>query len=158
MSIELDRIDLKILKALQSNARLTNLALSEQVALSPSACLARVQKLRDGGFISADLALVDTAKLGPVLHSFLEITLSSHNLEDHRKFEKGIRAIPEIVMAVKVSGRFDYLLALVTRDMPALNQLSDKLLEGSLGIAKLVTIPVLDVPKKFSGFPLDNLL
>lgn len=154
----MDRIDLKILTSLQQDARLTNIALSEQVSLSPSACLARVQKLRKSGVINRDICLVAPEEVGPVLHAFLEVSLSNHKLSDHRVFEQGIRQIDEVTAAAKVSGRFDYLLAVTTTDMPALNALSDELLEGPMGIAKLVTIPILDIAKGFSGFPLSTLL
>ena len=117
MAAKLDRIDLKILSALQQNARMTNLALSELAALSPSACLARVQKLRDGGFIERDVSLLRPSKLGPVIHSLIEIMLSNHKLADHKRFEEGIAEIAEVTLAVKVSGRYDYLLAVTTTDI-----------------------------------------
>lgn len=60
-------------------------------------------------------------------------------------------------MALKVSGRFDYLISVTTRDMPALNRLSDDLLGGEFGIAKLVTVPIIDVVKNYSGFPVELL-
>ncbi|MEP6343106.1 MAG: Lrp/AsnC family transcriptional regulator [Maricaulaceae bacterium] len=154
---ELDRIDIRILKELQKNARITNLALSENVHLSASACLVRVQKLRDAGVIEKDISIITTSKIGPVLHSLLQITLENHDLSDHRQFEKNISPVSEITLALKVSGRFDYLLSVTVRDMPALNALSDHLLGGDFGIAKLVTIPVIDIPKPFSGFPIDSL-
>ena len=49
-------------------------------------------------------------------------------------------------------------MSVTVRDMPALNSLSDDLLGGDFGIAKLVTVPVLDIAKHFSGFPIDSLL
>ena len=61
------------------------------------------------------------------------------------------------MMALKVSDRFDYLLGVTTKDMQSLNALSDTLLEGALGISKLVTIPILEVAKPFSGFPIQQL-
>jgi len=122
--LELDKIDIRILKELQRNARITNLALSESVHLSASACLVRVQKLRDAGIIEKDICVITTSKIGPVLHSILQITLENHKV----------------------------------RDMPALNSLSDDLLGGNFGIAKLVTVPVLDIAKHFSGFPIDSLV
>ncbi|ESQ74276.1 Lrp/AsnC family transcriptional regulator [Asticcacaulis sp. AC402] len=157
MTLRLDKIDLKILRALQTDARITNLALSDKVALSASACLSRVQKLRDKGYIARDISVLSPSKIGPVLHALLEITLSNHKLADHQVFERAIAGRDEIIMAVKVSGRFDYLLAVTTRDMPALNALSDELLEGDLPIAKLVTVPVLDIAKAFNGFPIERL-
>lgn len=155
--IDLDKIDIRILKELQNNARVTNLALSEKVHLSASACLVRVQKLRDAGVIEKDVSVITTSKIGPVLHSLLQITLENHNLSDHRKFEKNISDVHEITLALKVSGRFDYLVSVTVRDMPALNALSDYLLGSDFGIAKLVTVPVIDIAKPFSGFPIDSL-
>ena len=156
--LELDRIDIRILKELQKNARITNLALSENVHLSASACLVRVQKLRDAGVIEKDISVIATSKIGPVLHSLLQITLKNHSLKDHKEFETRISSIDEIALAVKVSGRFDYLVSVTVRDMPALNALSDDLLGGNFGIAKLVTIPVLEIAKPFKGFPIDSLV
>lgn len=157
MAPRLDKIDRKILEALQADARMSNIALSEAIALSPSACLARVQRLRQDGYIARDIALINPAKIGSALHALLEITLNNHALSDLTAFEVMIKNRPEIIMAVKVSGRFDYLLAVTVCDMPYLNRLSDELLGGSLSIAKLVTIPVLDVAKPFNGFPISTL-
>ena len=61
------------------------------------------------------------------------------------------------MMALKVSDRFDYLLGVTTKDMQSLNALAYTLLEGALGISKLVTIPILEVAKPFSGFPIQQL-
>lgn len=157
MGQKLDKIDLKILRALQDDARITNLSLSEKVGLSASACLSRVQKLRDAGYIEREIGVIVPSKIGPVLHSLLEITLANHRLADFKLFEQAIARRPEITLAVKVSGRFDYLIAVTTRDMPSLNTLSDELLEAELSIAKLVTIPILDVAKPFAGFPIEIL-
>lgn len=155
---KLDKTDIRILKELQNNARITNLALAEKVYLSASACLVRVQKLRDAGVIERDVSIITTSKIGTVLHSFLEITLLNHSLKDHNKFELAISNIEEVTMALKVSGRFDYLVSVTTRDMPALNALSDLLLGSEFGIAKLVTMPVIDIAKPFKGFPVDSLI
>lgn len=157
LTMNLDKIDLKILKILQKNARTTNLSLSEQVSLSASACLARVQKLREAGIIERDVAVISPSKIGSSLHAFLEVTLANHKLNDHVKFEKFINEYSEVTAAFKVSGRFDYLLSVTTLDMPSLSRLSDDLLDDSNGIAKLVTVPVLDVAKHFSGIPVEKI-
>lgn len=157
MKIRLDKIDLKILSVLQAAPRITNKALADRVALSASACLARVQRLREQNVIVQEFSVVDVQKFGASLHALLEVTLESHTLAHHRRFEKLIGDMPEVMMAVKVSGRFDYLLLVVARDMGGLSLFSDGLLEGRAGVAKLVTIPVLDVAKAFSGWPLGLL-
>lgn len=157
MTARLDRIDLRILAILQADGRITNRALADEVSLSASACLARVQRMRDAGVIDRFVAVVSPSRLGRVLHAVLEITLTSHLIAQHKAFEAAIAKRPQITMALKVSGRFDYLISVTTRDMPELSRLSDELLEADLGISKMVTIPVLDIAKPFSGFPLDLL-
>jgi Lrp/AsnC family leucine-responsive transcriptional regulator len=153
----LDKVDMKILCVLQNKARTTNLELSRKISMSASACFARVQRLRNLGYIERDVSIIAATKLGPTLFSTLEVTLDSHDLKDHKHFEKAIQRVPEIVFAVKVSGRFDYLLAMATSDMQHLSRLSDELLDSQLGIGRLVTVPVLDVVKPFEGFPLQIL-
>jgi Lrp/AsnC family leucine-responsive transcriptional regulator len=153
----LDRVDIKILSTLQNKARTTNLELSRQISMSASACFARVQRLRNLGYIERDISIIAATKLGPTLFSTLEVTLDSHDLKDHRHFERTISDVAEIVFAVKVSGRFDYLLAMATSDMQHLSRLSDQLLDSQLGIGRLVTVPVLDIVKPFEGFPLHIL-
>lgn len=153
----LDRIDLKLLCALQDEARISNLELSRLVSMSASACLARVQRLRELGYIQAEVTVLAAAKLGPVLHASLEVYLDAHTLQDHKRFQQMVRRIPEVTFAVKTSGRYDYLLAVTVCDMKHLSRLSDDLLDSGLGITRLVTIPVLDVVKPFAGFPVRKL-
>ena len=81
---KLDKIDIRILKELQNNAGITNLELSERVYLSPSACLVRVQKLRESGMIERDVSLIVPSKIGLFLHSFLEISSVNHSLNDQK--------------------------------------------------------------------------
>ena len=75
MNTRLDSIDVKILSAVQNNARITNLTLSEKVSLPASAGLARVHRLRDKGFVARDMSLIDPEKPGTTLRSLLEVTL-----------------------------------------------------------------------------------
>lgn len=72
---ELDAIDLKILKALQEDGKLTNNALAERVGLSPSPCLRRVNLLEEKGVIARYVALADSAKLGLPVNVFVRVTL-----------------------------------------------------------------------------------
>ena len=73
--MKLDRIDVKILNALQKNGRMTNVELSEMVNLSPSPCLLRVKKLQAEGYIEGYSAQINIGKLGQTLTVFTEITL-----------------------------------------------------------------------------------
>src|SRR5690606_40370859 len=110
---KLDRIDHKILAALQEDARLTNQALSERVALSPRACLTRVKRLEQSGVIQGYHARLDPFTLDFGLVLYAEITLDGHTPVELAAFEQAIIALPQVVEASHVTGSFDYILKVV---------------------------------------------
>jgi DNA-binding Lrp family transcriptional regulator len=118
----LDRIDLKILAILQEDGRITNQALAEKVALSPSACLARVRRLEADGLILGYHARLDVERIRPTVTVYGEVTLKSHRPADLLKFEAVLAQIPEVIEAAQVSGPFDYLIKVVSPDVPRLGR------------------------------------
>ncbi len=154
---KLDQINLSILETLQLEARISNQDLAERVGLSPSACLARVRQLEAAGYVRRYIADMDVNTFSSTLTAFVEITLDSHFPKDFEAFDAAIAALPEVVASYKVSGRFDYLLQIICSDMQRLRELSDRMLEAGIGIAKFTTIPIIEQPKQFSGFPLRTL-
>ncbi|HNX30754.1 MAG TPA: Lrp/AsnC family transcriptional regulator [Holophaga sp.] len=154
---KLDPINLRILEALQCHGRITNQELAEQVALSPSACLARVRKLEADGIIPRYLADLALDKIGHILEAFIEVTLENHSSPEVARFLKLVEEHPHMVSCHRVSGHYDYLLYVVAQDMPQLRQVADALLEDGLGVAKIATIPILDRIKAFPGYPLRRL-
>ncbi|TVQ84240.1 MAG: Lrp/AsnC family transcriptional regulator [Micavibrio sp.] len=146
----MDKIDLKILSALQRDGRMTKQRLSEEVALSPSACLARMQKLEKDGIIKSYGTEVALGKIGPHSIVIVEITLKKHKAEDFEKFEKAIANIPEIVECLAVGGGIDYIARFVTRSIEEYQNLMDRLLEDDLGIDRyfsfFVTKPIKKSP------------
>ncbi len=155
---KLDAISLRILEVLQGHGRITNQELAETVALSPSACLARVRKLEADGIIERYLADLALERLDRVLEAFIEVTLENHSSSEMERFLTVVQEHPHMVSCHRVSGHFDYLLHVVAQDMPQLRQIADCLLSGGLGVAKIATIPILDRVKAFSGYPLRRLL
>jgi Lrp/AsnC family leucine-responsive transcriptional regulator len=154
---KLDPINLRILEELQCHARITNQELAEKVALSPSACLARVRKLEADGFIPRYLSDLALDKIDHVLEAFIEVTLENHSSPEVARFLKAVEEHPHMVSCHRVSGHYDYLLYVVAQDMPQLRQIADTLLSRGLGVAKIATIPILDRVKAFSGYPLRRL-
>jgi Lrp/AsnC family transcriptional regulator, leucine-responsive regulatory protein len=150
---KLDRIDHKILAALQEDARLTNQALSERVALSPSACLARVKRLEQSGVIQGYHARLDpfTLEIGLVLYA--EITLDGHTPAELAAFEQAITALPQVVEASHVTGSFDYILKVVVADMGEWSRIAENLASGRLGVDRINSFVVMRKPKFFVGYP-----
>lgn len=149
----LDRIDRKILRYLQKEARLTNQALAGRIALSPSACLARVRRLEELGIIQGYHARLDPFCVGVGLVLFVEITLEGRAPDEQTRFQKSLSAIPEIVEASHVSGRIDYLLKVVVRDMQHWTELREALVGGNYGVGSVTTHVLMDKPKVFTGYP-----
>ena len=114
--MKLDRIDIKILRELQKNGRISNIELAELVNLSPSPCLMRVKKLQAEGFITGYSALINVSKLGQTLTVFTEITLKNHRQIDFARFLTAIEKIDSAVECHLVSGGYDYLVEFVTGD------------------------------------------
>lgn len=150
----LDRIDCKILAALQEDARLTNQALSERVALSPSACLARVRRLEREGVIQGYHARLDPFTLDIGLVLYVEITLDGHTPRELAAFEKAIAAMPEVVEASHVTGSFDYILKVVVADMAEWTRIAEQLTSGELGVDRINSHVVMRKPKFFVGYPI----
>ena len=150
---KLDRIDRRILAALQADARLTNQALSERVALSPSACLARVRGLERAGVIQGYHARLDPFTLDIGLVLFAEITLDAHGADDLARFEKAIGALPQVVEASHVTGAYDYLLKVVVANMPEWTGIAEQLTSGDLGVERVNTHVLMHKPKVFVGYP-----
>ncbi len=150
---ELDRIDRRILAALQADGRLTNQALSDQVALSPSACLARVRRLEDAGVSQGYHARLDPFTLDIGLVLFAEITLDAHGADDLSRFETAIAALPQVVEASHVTGAYDYLLKVVVANMPEWTAIAEQLTSGDLGVERVNTHVLMHKPKVFVGYP-----
>ena len=112
----LDQIDLKILRALQANGRLSNQDLADQVALSPSACLRRVKSLEQAGYIDGYHALLNAAKLGYQVEAFVQVRIDQGNDDWHDQFLKTIANLDEIADAYVITGNANYLLRIRTRD------------------------------------------
>jgi len=153
---KLDRIDRRILVMLQTDGRITNQALAEQVALSPSACLARIRRLESAGVIEGYGARLNPWSLDVGVIVFAEVWLKRQHPRDIARFEAAIADIPEIVEASYVSGAFDYLIKVVMSDMAAWTALSEGLIAGDLGVDKVVTHVLMKKPKRFVGYPVPD--
>ncbi|MDQ0316139.1 Lrp/AsnC family transcriptional regulator [Amorphus orientalis] len=125
----LDAIDLRILAALQDDARITNAALADKVGLSASPCLRRVRQLEEAGLIAGYRAVLDRVRMGFGLTVFVEIKVAHHSRDNAAGLETALAAMPEVVACHMVSGEADFLAEVVVPDLAAYEQLlTDRLL------------------------------
>jgi Lrp/AsnC family transcriptional regulator of ectoine degradation len=137
--MNLDKIDLNILAALQRDGRITKLRLAEAVNLSPTACWERLSRLEKSGVITGYTARINTDKLARRTAVLVEIMLRSHQQSDFDRFEEAILKEPAIVSCDATGGGVDYILKIVSEDIDAYQRLIDKLLRLDLGIERYFT-------------------
>lgn len=122
--MKLDRYDREILRILQEEGRISNQELADRIGLSPSPCLRRVQAIEKAGLITGYRALVDAKALGLSLLALIQISMDQHIPERFENFESKIRAIPEVLECLLITGQdADYQLKVVVRDMDAFQEL-----------------------------------
>jgi Lrp/AsnC family leucine-responsive transcriptional regulator len=115
-SLELDRIDRRMLAVLQEDGRIPNSALARRVGLSESATLRRLRRLEDSGLIDGYVLLVNQARAGKPGNIFVEIALTSQEEAALSAFEAAVQDRPEILECYLMSGEYDYLLRVVVAD------------------------------------------
>ena len=151
---DLDRIDLKILDALQRDGRISNLKLSETVALSPTAVLARVQRLTKAGYILGYEARLNPLKLGAGLMVFVEVLLDRTTPNVFDAFKAAAQARSEIMECHMVAGGFDYLLKTRVLDMNAYREFAGTVLWQLPGVRETRTYAVMEEVKHSNHLPL----
>jgi Lrp/AsnC family transcriptional regulator of ectoine degradation len=152
-----DEMDLKIMRRLQLDARISNVRLADEVRLSPSACLERVKALEKQGLIRRYVADFDLAKICSTVMLLVEVILQNHREADFERFLAAIRKREEVLECYKIGGRIDYLMRVVCRDIDHYNELSDFMSRGELGVEKFHGHVVLAMDKTFQGYPLELL-
>ena len=153
-SPELDRIDRRILQALQDDGRLSNLKLAETVALSPTAVLARVQRLARDGYILGYEARLNPLLLGAGMLVFVEVLLDRTTPNVFEQFKAAVQVHPEIMECHMVAGGFDYLLKTRVADMEAYRNFAGTVLWQLPGVRETRTYAVMEEVKNSSKLPL----
>jgi Lrp/AsnC family transcriptional regulator, leucine-responsive regulatory protein len=131
---KLDKIDLQILRHLQSDARIPIVELAKRVNLSPTPCTLRIRRLEEAGIISGYHAKLNHAALGTGLMVIVTVTLRATDEQSLEKFHKAVKPIKQIYECHMVGGGFDYLIKIRVRDMAEYREI----LGGALGALPMV--------------------
>jgi Lrp/AsnC family leucine-responsive transcriptional regulator len=147
----LDEADRRILRILQQDGRITNQELAARCAMSPSACLERMRRLKERGYIRGYAALLDPEKLGQGFLVFVEVMLERTTGDVFRRFSECVADRPEILECHMVAGGFDYLLKLRTRDMAEYRKFLVDVLAELPGVRETRTYTVMEEVKSSSA-------
>jgi len=151
--IELDKVDRSILEIVQLNGRLTNAEIASRVSLSAPATWKRLKRLEEV-VIEGYHALLNRKALGLNVFAFISITLDTHSEEAMDKFEQGVNALPSILSCHNISGKYDYLLQVVVKDMDEFHQLAMYKIRRLGNIKEMYTGFSLKEVKRSSTLPL----
>lgn len=144
----LDRVDLEILELLQRDGRMPNTRLAEAVSLSPTAVLARVQRLARENYILGYEAKLNPRKLQAGLLVFVQVLLDRSGLNVFDEFKAAVQVRPEIMECHMVAGGFDYLLKTRHRDMEAYREFAGRVLWELPGVRETRTFAVMEEVKE----------
>ncbi|MDE6652218.1 MAG: Lrp/AsnC family transcriptional regulator [Paramuribaculum sp.] len=119
MTERLDKTDLAILGELQKNGRLTNKELAAAIHLSPTPTFERVKRLEREGYIRKYAAVLDADKLDCGFVAFCYLKMKQHSFQNATRIMEAVKNIPEIAECYNISGDYDFLMKIYTRDMKA---------------------------------------
>ena len=153
ISSSLDDTDLRILRVLQKQGRMSNADLSEQVNLSASACHRRVQRLEADGFIRGYVALLDARRMNMPTTVFVEITLSTQADEVLDAFEKAVARIPDVLECHLMAGSADYILKIIAHDTEDYARIHRQHLARLPGVAQMQSSFALKTVFKTTALP-----
>lgn len=150
---KLDKIDLKILKILQNNSKITNLELSKQIGLSPAPTLERVKKLESTEIIESYHAIVNPTSIGLNVKTFVLVSLAWQKENALNNFLDKVKAIEEITECYIITGEADFLIKIICKDIPTYEQLLFKTLSQIEEIERLKTLMTLSTVKNSAVLP-----
>ncbi|MCB1606411.1 MAG: Lrp/AsnC family transcriptional regulator [Xanthomonadales bacterium] len=114
--VDLDRIDIELIRLLRKHARIANKDLAAQVGVAPSTALERVRRLRERGVISGFHAEVDPEAIGIGLQAMVAVRLVQHSTALVEAFHQHLSRLPEVLAYYHVAGADDYLVHVAVRD------------------------------------------
>jgi DNA-binding Lrp family transcriptional regulator len=150
----LDRIDRAILRTLQKDASVSNVALAAKVNLSAPACLRRVERLKETGMVKGIVALLDPRPLGAGMLVVIGVVLDRSTPESFADFERAAQKVSGCMECHVVTGEFDYFMMLRTKDSESFNRLHAEQLLYLPAVRQIRSFMVLKEVLSTTQFPI----
>jgi DNA-binding Lrp family transcriptional regulator len=152
-SMAIDRVDRAILRQLQRDASISNVALAARVNLSAPACLRRVERLKNAGYIRSTVALLDPKRLDAGMLVVIGVVLDRSTPESFEAFERLAQKVPGCMECHVVTGEFDYFMLIRTRDNDSFNKLHAQKLLYLPGVRQIRSFIALREILSTTSFP-----
>ena len=156
--MKLAKQDVQILKLLQSDATVSTASIAQQINVSQSPCWRRINRLEQEGLIKGKVALLDREALGMEVVVFATVNLTSTGRQNLLEFEQDIVRYPEVVECYTMTGIWDYMLKIITRDIRHYEEFVRNTLTTSPSIRELHSHMAVTEIKNITELPLDSQL
>jgi len=156
MSKKLDDIDRAILALLQRDSAISTNAIAEKLNLSQSPCWRRINRMEQQGLIRGRVALLDRAALGMDVVVFSTVNLTTTGRQDLLSFEQDIVTYPEVMECYTMTGIWDYMLKIVTRDIRHYEQFVRETLTANPAVRELHSHMAVTEIKNSTELPLET--
>ncbi|MQW90026.1 Lrp/AsnC family transcriptional regulator [Sinorhizobium saheli] len=153
--IELDRIDLALLEAVQKNNRLTSEELAALVHLSPTACQRRLKRLRSEKVIEADVSIVSPKAVGRPITMIVLVALERERADITDRFKTAIRNTREVMIGYYITGEADFILIVTAKDMEGYELFTRRFFYDNPDIKGFKTMVVMDRVKASFALPIE---
>lgn len=153
----LDAIDIKLLKLLQDNSRLTTKELSQEVKLSISPVYERVKRLENDGFIDRYVALLNPERLSLGFMAYVMVKLSKQSQQYANDFISLVQSIPEVTECYALVGSYDYMMKIYAPDMKYYRNFVLEVLGGNEAIGSIESTFVMSEVKHTTMLPLRQI-
>ena len=150
----LDNFDRKILEIVQVDATLSAAEIGERVGLSQSPCWRRLNRLEQSGYIERKVALLNRQRLGLDVLVFATVKLTAHGRRSLPAFAEAIQAFPQVQECYTLTGEMDFLLRIVTEDVPAYERFFFDTLSQLPGVGEVHSSIVMSEIKRTTAYPL----
>lgn len=151
--MELDEFDRRLLDALQHDSRRTGDQLAAIVGLSPAACLRRAQRLREGGVIEREVAILSPAALGGRMSVLTLVTLERDRPDAVDGFHRLMARVEQVQQCYSITGSYDVALVVAVADMDAYNDFIKRYLRDK-PVRRFETMVVLERLKFTTAVPI----
>jgi len=156
--VKLDSVDLKILRILQEEGRITNVELAERVGITAPPCLRRVRALEEAGYIRGYFADLNAEALGYGITVFAMVSLRSQAEADLQAFEQMVARWPLVRECHMLNGEIDFVLKIVARDLAEFQRFLTSELTPAPNVESVKTSLTIRVSKRTPGVPLAPLI
>ncbi|MGH6616520.1 Lrp/AsnC family transcriptional regulator [Sphingomonas sp.] len=150
----LDEFDLKILEILQADSSRSTSEIADMVGLSQPPCWRRINKLKEAGYIKAQVSLLDRRKVGLNAQIFAQVKLSAHGRSNLAEFSEAIQSFPEVLDCFVMMGSVDFMLRIVARDIEAYERFFFDKLSQVPGVQEINSMVALSEIKSTTELPL----